>query len=195
MKKAFYTTDEIRRKNLIEASITEFSNENYQDASMNKIIKAACISKGGLFKYIDGKEDLYLYTVEVVLKDIIDFQFSSLQIDESCYLDRTYRLLSRSIDYSKENPKAYKLLLQVSFDISSPLMPSVMDIRSNMMNRYQDKLVAGIDWSTYSVTQDLVIEHVKLIVDGFNLQLFSQMQRVHDHTSLENMLKNLKVHF
>lgn len=49
---------------LLEASIDEFAEKGYNDASLNAIIKAASISKGSLYYYFDDKEDLYVTTLK-----------------------------------------------------------------------------------------------------------------------------------
>lgn len=60
MKAAFYLIDIEKQERIINACIEEFSENNYDQCSLNAIVKRAGISKGGLFKYISNKEELYL---------------------------------------------------------------------------------------------------------------------------------------
>ena len=55
--------DEKKRK-LIDASFKEFSLNNFNDASINRIIKEAGISRGSFYMYFIDKKDLYFYLLE-----------------------------------------------------------------------------------------------------------------------------------
>jgi len=51
----------------MDACIEEFSQNSYDNASTNSIVKKAGISKGILFHYFGSKRDLYLYVFDYVL--------------------------------------------------------------------------------------------------------------------------------
>ena len=55
--------DEKKRK-LLDASFKEFSLNNFNDASINRIIKEAGISRGSFYMYFIDKKDLYFYLLE-----------------------------------------------------------------------------------------------------------------------------------
>lgn len=44
---------------LLDAALDEFAAHGYAAASLNRIISAAGVSKGAMYYYFDGKEDLY----------------------------------------------------------------------------------------------------------------------------------------
>lgn len=50
-----------KRKRLLNAAIKEFSNVSFHDASINRIIKEAGISRGSFYVYFKDKDDLYEY--------------------------------------------------------------------------------------------------------------------------------------
>ncbi len=52
----------------MQAARGEFAGRGFHDASLNRIIEAAGISKGSMYYYFDGKEDLYAYIVRVDLE-------------------------------------------------------------------------------------------------------------------------------
>ena len=63
--------DEKKRK-LIDASFKEFSLNNFNDASINRIIKEAGISRGSFYMYFVDKKDLYFYLLEQHLEIIVN---------------------------------------------------------------------------------------------------------------------------
>ena len=54
-----------KKERLINASIEEFSNNLYNNASINRIIKNARIPRGSFYMYFKDKEDLYFYLLNI----------------------------------------------------------------------------------------------------------------------------------
>ena len=48
----------------MQAALDEFATHGFHDASLNRVIDAAGISKGSMYYYFDGKEDLYAYVAQ-----------------------------------------------------------------------------------------------------------------------------------
>jgi AcrR family transcriptional regulator len=49
------------------AALAEFAAHGFHDASLNRVIEAAGISKGSMYYYFDGKEDLYAHVARTEL--------------------------------------------------------------------------------------------------------------------------------
>ncbi|OQY09995.1 MAG: hypothetical protein B6I29_02385 [Marinitoga sp. 4572_148] len=69
---------------ILKAAFIVFSKEGYQKASVNKIIKAAGVSKGALYHYFKSKEELYLQVIEfyfrAMIEEIKKVDFSDIEI-------------------------------------------------------------------------------------------------------------------
>lgn len=46
---------------ILAVALEEFASRGYYEASLNRVIEAAGISKGSMYYYFDGKEDLYVH--------------------------------------------------------------------------------------------------------------------------------------
>lgn len=55
---------------IIKAATKEFSNYTLMDASINRIIKDACISRGSFYMYFQDIQDIYKYTISIFTKKI-----------------------------------------------------------------------------------------------------------------------------
>jgi AcrR family transcriptional regulator len=53
---------------ILHAALEEFGTHGFHDASLNRVIGAAGISKGSMYYYFDGKEDLYAYVAQTELE-------------------------------------------------------------------------------------------------------------------------------
>lgn len=67
--KAFYNLDKNKQKLLLDAAKHEFSENFYEDASINKIIKEINMPRGSFYLYFENKEDIYLHILELYLKE------------------------------------------------------------------------------------------------------------------------------
>ncbi|PWJ95121.1 TetR family transcriptional regulator [Oceanotoga teriensis] len=110
MKKAFYNISEEKQNKIIKISIEEFSKNGYKNTSLNTIIKKVDISKGGMYKYIDSKFELFEYIINIstekILKNMPSFKGNNIYDDLITYAIWEY-------DFYKENPKIYSLFEKI----------------------------------------------------------------------------------
>ncbi|GAA3605058.1 TetR/AcrR family transcriptional regulator [Microlunatus ginsengisoli] len=55
---------------ILDAALDEFAEHGFHDASLNRVIEAAGISKGSMYYYFDGKEDLYASVARAGLEQL-----------------------------------------------------------------------------------------------------------------------------
>ncbi|NLJ67608.1 MAG: TetR/AcrR family transcriptional regulator, partial [Clostridiales bacterium] len=60
-KATFFNLPNDKRSLIISATMKEFSNANYDAASINQICKNSNIAKGSFYQYFTDKLDLYVY--------------------------------------------------------------------------------------------------------------------------------------
>jgi AcrR family transcriptional regulator len=61
-----------RRSHIIEAAKTEFAESGFEQASYNRIIDQAGLSKGAMYYYFDDKLDLYVTVLEAVNDEMVE---------------------------------------------------------------------------------------------------------------------------
>jgi AcrR family transcriptional regulator len=62
----FFNLPDQKRESLIEIAIDEFSNHDYDSASISRIVHRAGIAKGSFYQYFQDKKDLYLYLAGLI---------------------------------------------------------------------------------------------------------------------------------
>ncbi len=67
----FHSLPRDRQEAILDAALGEFSAYGYTGASLNRIITTAGVSKGSMYYYFDGKEDLYAHLIRVQVERII----------------------------------------------------------------------------------------------------------------------------
>jgi len=66
----FYKLDADKKNHIIRTALSEFSNKDFERASINQISKKAGLSAGNLYYYFENKEDLYITVVDYVFKEM-----------------------------------------------------------------------------------------------------------------------------
>ena len=68
----FHKLPSEHQQSILRAALDEFAAHGFHDASLNRIITAAGISKGSMYYYFDGKEDLYAHLARVEVGRLFD---------------------------------------------------------------------------------------------------------------------------
>ena len=157
-----------KQNNIIQVSITEFAQNGFVNASTNRIVKECGISKGSLFKYFEGKEDLYFYVLDLVTGEMLRDIGSGIG-------DLSTELFQRIIDYST---------LEISWYIKNPIKGHLVigatiendeEIRNKTIERYGLKgeniyygLLEGIEDEGFKQNKDRMVDILKWVLEGFN---------------------------
>lgn len=68
-KATFYNIDKDKRKRIIRCIIDEFSQNTYETASINQIVKTADIAKGSFYQYFEDKTDIYKMAIDICAEE------------------------------------------------------------------------------------------------------------------------------
>ncbi len=72
-KKTFFNLLEPKRERITEVAIAEFAEFHLYDASINRIIERAGISRGSFYQYFEDLEDLYKYIFQLVAEEKVSY--------------------------------------------------------------------------------------------------------------------------
>ena len=64
----FFNLPNEKRQRVMDAVWKEFTNVSYMDASINRIIQDAGISRGSFYQYFSGKADLFSYVLNTIFE-------------------------------------------------------------------------------------------------------------------------------
>ena len=70
VRRRFAKLPAAQQQAILRAALDEFAAHGFHDASLNRVIDAAGISKGSMYYDFDGKEDLYTHVTRVELERI-----------------------------------------------------------------------------------------------------------------------------
>jgi len=108
-----------KKQRIIDEGLLEFSEHCFEEASLNKIIEKADVSKGTFYHYFKDKMELYLVLVDLCINKKSDFINKNTderyQFDSSDdFFETIKKQTLANIGFLKEEPVYYKLSLHIS---------------------------------------------------------------------------------
>ncbi|GAB6109396.1 TetR/AcrR family transcriptional regulator [Fusibacter bizertensis] len=115
-----------RKDELINAALDEFTQTDYEKASLNNIIKNAQISKGTFYYHFENKEALYLYLLENstnIKWEFINKESGNNQekFGKMDLFDKFIYQAELGYKFAKMYPQYYQLSLRLSKEKSHPI--------------------------------------------------------------------------
>ncbi|HEX3019259.1 MAG TPA: TetR/AcrR family transcriptional regulator [Chitinispirillaceae bacterium] len=132
MKSAFNRLKPDKKLNIIKTCIHEFGAAGYDHCSLDSIIQNAGISKGGLYEYIDSKEDLFIFIVEYCYSRLYDYIENYLSIRNENLpediLDRFSIVSAIAIDFYIDHPETIAFIVKCNYLSDATLHKQAQDI-------------------------------------------------------------------
>ncbi|WBW97716.1 TetR/AcrR family transcriptional regulator [Oceanirhabdus sp. W0125-5] len=190
MKKTFYNLDEEKKKRIIDSCIEEFSRNSFEKASTNNIIKAAGISKGSLFKYTNSKEELFEYVLSQVLEELINYQISNIDKSKTDIIERLKDIINNGLEFYEHNPIKYKFAIRAFFDGNDRIRLKVQKIRNDIIRKYREAQLEGIDWNQYSIPPKEVLNILDIVLSGINVRMLAMINEELNFEKFKKLITN-----
>jgi len=136
-----------KQTRIVNASVSEFAEKDYETASMNVVVNQAGISKGSLFNYFKTKSTLYDYVyaltlgeVKAYLKDVRD-STTGLPFNE-----RLAQIIDSGVQFITDHPRLAKIYFRLVYSGDSPNRKKIMTELQLLSNDYLGEIIQdGID--------------------------------------------------
>lgn len=111
-KETFFNLPEEKRRRILDLALEEFAANNYNDASVSRIVARAGIAKGSFYQYFEDKRDLYLYLLQLAADEKRAFLAAALPAEPDGNIYAYLRgLFAHGMRFEFSNP----LLAQISY--------------------------------------------------------------------------------
>lgn len=103
----FQKLSDSRRERIMEAAAREFAAHGFHNASLNRILQEASISKGAAYYYFDDKADLFATTVTFYAGGVLDSVAPALEeVDGETFWPTVFALYEVQLDAYVDRPWA-----------------------------------------------------------------------------------------
>ena len=169
-KPTFFNLPEDKRNRILEEAIIEFRDNNYDAASINKIVERSGISKGSFYQYFNDKEDVYLYIMSKIAEKKIEYLTPSMMnFSELSFYDALREMYRSAIEFALGNPDYLEIGNRMMRDNSGMLQK----LRSAFSARGDEMFVTLLKkgQETGDIRQDLELEMVAKMLISMQLSI------------------------
>ena len=141
----FFNLPEEKRTRLLDILLDEFSENDYKNVSIGRIVERAGIAKGSFYQYFADKEDCYLYLIQRSLDEKTTFLSQTPPPAHAGDLFSQLRwLLDVGMQFQFSNPRLAQIGYKALFD-DVPLPDETLQvIRRGGYAYFQQMVQAGI---------------------------------------------------
>lgn len=142
----YFNLPKEKREAIEQASILEFANHTFSEASINQIVKASNISRGSFYQYFEDKEDCYLHILTMIAKEKMEL-FGTIvnRSEQDSIFDEYEQMLEATIEWIKQKPLYYQMGMYMDMDDSEFIRKLIkrnqasMDYFIQLVKRDQDR--------------------------------------------------------
>lgn len=163
-----------KRNRIIQASLDEFNEFGYTNASTNRIVKKLEISKGSLFKYFATKKDLYVYLAKYATDKLLN-SIDGKEIDKKTWREVMIAYAGAEFDFLIEFPREYKFFFNLVQEIEKE---SMADIKHDITIKSHEYYLKIIKSTGLDITSDnILINHIGYVLRGYNNDFIIQLDK------------------
>lgn len=192
-----------KREKIIYAAIEEFAIHGYKNASTNKIVEAAGISKGILFHYFKNKKGLYLFLIKYTIPLLYDEFFKAADMNENDIFQRIIKWNIVKFNLMEKYPDVFKLLTDAFLDTPKEVKEELLPILMEYQKFGYDAIFKNIDYSMFKKDIDIkrAVEIISWVFEGYSNSYIKQHKNkdgriildrekiINDLQSISNTLK------
>lgn len=164
MKQAYFQLSPEKRDLILAAACAEFGAHDFDAASLDRIVAAAGISKGGLYEYIASKEELYVHCMEQTWSAL--YQFIRAQVARAekplpdDILERFMNVSQIAIDWYLQNPNLLGLLVRIARLPRDALAAKAQAV----FEAHFSEVFAGLDTARLGYPVDQLVDLIKWLL-------------------------------
>ena len=173
MKSTFNNLSLEKKQRIIRSCIEEFGEHGYDSSSVNRIIKRAGISKGGLYEYVSSKEELFIYIVNYACSSL--FSYLEKRINKNIHnfqdslMNRLKLVSELTIDFYIDNPDFIYLIVRTSYLSNKTADAGIQDIfRSHFLNIFKNSESSELKFPKEQILELIMWLFLKTQIDFLN---------------------------
>ena len=166
----FFNLPDKKRQTITELAIAEFANNDYQNASITKIVKQAKIAKGSFYQYFEDKKELYLYLVDLANKEKLVFMQQAKPPEPKMGFFPYLRwLFGVGTKFDLTHPSLSQIVYRAVYYGDLPFRDEVLSMTQASSRKYMKQLVKqGIEDGdiTTDINPDMAVFAINTLGEG-----------------------------
>ncbi len=131
-----------KQKRIVDASIFEFAERDYETASMNKVVERAGIAKGSLFNYFKTKGSLYYHIYHLAIGEVKSYLRKVR--DETADLlfeERLSKIVYSGVQFITDHPRLARIYFRLIYSADSPDRQKIVSELQKLSDEYLGEII------------------------------------------------------
>jgi len=131
-----------KQTRIVDASISEFAQRDYETASMNKVVERAGIAKGSLFNYFKTKGSLYYHIYHLAIGEVKSYLRKVR--DETAELpfeDRLAKIVDSGVQFISDHPRLARIYFRLIYSADSPDRQKIVSELQKLSDDYLGEII------------------------------------------------------
>ncbi len=131
-----------KQARIVNASISEFAERDYGNASMNKVVEQAGISKGSLFNYFKTKSSLFFHIYHLAIGEVKSYLREVRDETAGLSFDvRLSKIVSAGIQFITDHPRLARIYFRLVYSSESPHRKKILNELQLMSGEYLGRII------------------------------------------------------
>jgi AcrR family transcriptional regulator len=140
-KQTFFNLSADKREAILNIAIDEFAGNDYDNASISRVVAQAGIAKGSFYQYFEDKKDLFLYLMELATQEKLSFLRGQEPPDPNMGLfDYLRWLFTVGVTFQFSRPRLSQVAYRALYS-SSPVRDDTLQQMRAAANDYYRQLI------------------------------------------------------
>ena len=138
----FEQLPEEKQARIVNASISEFAEKDYETASMNTVVNKAGISKGSLFNYFKTKSVLYDHIYQLALGEVkLYLRGVRDETIDLSFENRLSKVVDSGVLFITEHPRLARIYFRLVYSGDSPNRKKIVNELQDMSDDYLGNII------------------------------------------------------
>jgi len=155
-----------KKNRIIQASIDEFADHGFHQASINRLVNRLGIAKGSIFQYFGSKEKLFTFVfdhaIELAKTKLRNVRETTKALP---FFQRIRSIIWAGVEFVEEHPNIYRLYLKMIFHENFPLREELLK-KVHILSADYLKSIVEDAISKGELRSDLDIDFVVFFLDS-----------------------------
>ncbi len=165
MYQKFFDAPSEKQDRIISAAVKEFALYGYENASTNRIVAEAGISKGILFHYFGNKQNLFEFIAEYCMLVLIEDYHAKISVSETDFFVQLKRMLTLRFSLSEFYPYVFPFHNRMKNDGGEHTKEYLKQLENYSF--YEPFKRCDRSAFAYGSDYEKVVQYTEWIVEGF----------------------------
>ncbi|QUH28444.1 TetR/AcrR family transcriptional regulator [Vallitalea guaymasensis] len=186
----YYNLPTTKKDKIFNIALEEFTKNNYNDASITRMVETLKIAKGSIYQYFNNKKDLYFYLIEQASNKKLEYISSNVKFEISDFIELYKQILKIGTKFDIEYPTYSIFLSKVFSGNHDPFKNETIDSMKLMSDNYIKNLIIQAR-DNGQIRKDIDIELIAFFLTEITTNIGRYIMKKNG-ISQEKLVSNIK---